>query len=91
MTFKESQIETFLKLFKQYKDQIRNQPGCKRLELIQNPIIPAQISTLSKWETESDLNNYRESKLFGIVWPETKKLFAKKPEAQSFEILTSVY
>lgn len=90
MTFEESQIETFLQLFETYKEQIRNQKGCSRLELIQDKETPSKISTLSKWNSVSDLNKYRKSELFGIVWPETKKLFAGKPVAQSFEVLTAL-
>ena len=90
MTFEERHIKTFLQLFNQYKNQIRTQPGCIRLELVQDRDNSNVISTLSKWNTEKDLNHYRKSELFGVVWPETKKLFAQKPKAQSFEILTTL-
>ena len=90
MTFEESHISTFLTLFEKYNTQIRSQPGCQRLELIQDLQEPNKISTLSKWDSQSDLNNYRNSELFGQVWPETKKLFLSKPKAQSFDIITSI-
>ena len=37
--------------------------------------------TFSHWESEADLNAYRESALFGEVWPKTKALFYDKPQA----------
>jgi quinol monooxygenase YgiN len=46
-----------------------------------NPFIKA---TISQWIDEASLNEYRKSKLFGVIWPATKKLFASKPEVVSY-------
>jgi heme-degrading monooxygenase HmoA len=43
--------------------------------------------TVSIWESEDDLNAYRNSELFENTWAKTKVLFNDKPEAWSLEFL----
>lgn len=85
MSFREEAVEDFLQLFDEHKELIRGVEGCEDLKLIQNTRNPTEISTLSRWKSERHLNNYRNSELFGKVWPATKKLFESQPEATSFE------
>lgn len=84
MHFKADAIAPFLALFNHKKEQIRRQPGCSLLELIQDINDPQKISTYSYWDNEDALNAYRDSDLFKEIWPLTKALFDKKPEATSF-------
>ena len=90
MKFKEESVDSFLSLFDEYKSQIRSSEGCLDLKLIHDVNKRTEISTLSKWESESHLNSYRNSILFGKIWPETKKLFSDKPTTTSFQVLTEV-
>lgn len=83
MYFKEDTITDFKILFDFHKNAIRNQPGCTYLELYQDLEDITHFYTYSYWDNEDSLNNYRKSDLFATVWPETKKLFSKKPEARS--------
>jgi hypothetical protein len=46
------------------------------------------ISSHSYWETEADLENYRNSNFYD-VWTFTKKLFNDKPEAWSVDKLVT--
>ena len=85
MTFRPAEIDNFQTLFNSHKEQIRNFPGCTHLQLLRDVTERNVFSTYSYWEGEEDLNNYRNSDLFGKVWPATKKLFAKSPEAVSYE------
>ncbi len=85
MTFQQDRIDDFLMLFNEYKEAIRNQPGCTHLELWKDINQPNSYSTYSNWETEEDLNNYRHSETFGKVWPATKALFSDKTVAYSHE------
>lgn len=87
MTFQEDQIDSFLDLFNASKHKIRGTQGCLHLQLIQNSKKPNQISTLSHWESEIHLNQYRNSELFGLVWPKTKIKFSEKAQATTFHIL----
>jgi quinol monooxygenase YgiN len=85
MTFKEDKRQDFLTIFNTYKKQIRNQPGCTHLALLQDHNNSSIFSTYSHWDNEASLNDYRNSATFGKVWPATKELFADKPIAHSYD------
>lgn len=84
MTFSESSISDFETLFAKHSGDISVQPGCYSVELVKDSSNPNVRTTISRWDNEGSLNNYRKSKLFGVVWPETKKLFSKPPEVASY-------
>lgn len=83
MTFEPDKTEEFLEIFRDSKDRIRAFEGCQHVELLQDLHQPHIYSTYSLWNSEAHLNNYRDSELFGQVWPATKALFADKPQAWS--------
>ena len=83
MTFLPKQVAEFLALFQATASRIRQQPGCRHLELWQDAGNPAIYCTYSQWDDEAALNAYRKSALFGEVWPATKALFAAPPVAFS--------
>ena len=90
MSFHEEKIPAFLQNFELMKEKIRNAPGNQFLELYQDKNDKCIFFTYSYWESEKDLNNYRNSELFDGVWTFTKKLFNAKPEAWSVEKLVSL-
>ncbi|HRE77039.1 MAG TPA: antibiotic biosynthesis monooxygenase [Flavobacterium sp.] len=90
MSFHEENIPKFLENFDLMKEKIRNAPGNRLLELYQDKNNPEIFFTYSYWETENDLENYRNSELFYDVWQFTKKLFNDKPEAWSVNKLVSL-
>lgn len=83
MTFNPAQVPAFLDLFHGSKDRIRQQPGCRHLELWQDTANPAVYCTYSHWDSADALDAYRKSVLFSEVWPATKLLFAAPPVAFS--------
>jgi len=83
MTFIPVQVPVFLALFHASESRIRQQPGCRHLELWQDANDPAIYCTYSHWDNADALNAYRKSALFGEVWPATKRLFAAPPVAFS--------
>ncbi|MBK0402176.1 antibiotic biosynthesis monooxygenase [Adhaeribacter sp. BT258] len=83
MVFQPEKVTAFLEVFNGSKDQIRGFEGCRHMELLQDFNDPHIFMTYSYWESETHLNNYRKSELFGQVWPATKKLFAAPPVAFS--------
>jgi len=85
MTFKPEKIDLFLEIFNINKEKIRNSRGCNLLELYRDKTNTNIFFTYSYWETEDDLENYRNSDLFKIVWSKTKELFNGKPKAWSVE------
>lgn len=90
LTFKESEVETFLKIFENKKKKIRNFPGCLHLELWRDANQPNIFFTYSYWGSEDDLNAYRYSELFKETWKNTKVLFSGKPEAWSVEMIEAI-
>jgi (4S)-4-hydroxy-5-phosphonooxypentane-2,3-dione isomerase len=90
MEFQPEQVESFLEHFETIKTYIRNFPGCRHLELYRDKNNSNIFFTYSKWEQESDLENYRNSSLFKEVWSVTKPRFAKKAEAWSVDVASGL-
>lgn len=90
MSFHPEKIEQFLVNFNTKKEAIRNSEGCRLLELYRDKTNPNVFFTYSYWETEQDLENYRNSELFKGVWAQTKALFNDKPLAWSVDKVTSL-
>jgi heme oxygenase (mycobilin-producing) len=87
MTFKPDNLKDFLLVFEESKDKIRARSGCLSLQLIQDIERPNILSTSSIWESQNDLEDYRNSELFIETWRKTKIHFEEKAEAKSYEIL----
>lgn len=85
MSFQTDKIELFLTNFNDNKDKIRNSKGCELLELYRDKTNTNIFFTYSYWQTEDDLEHYRNSDLFKSVWDKTKALFNDKPEAWSLD------
>lgn len=90
LSFHQENIPAFLENFESIKDRIRSAPGNKLLELYQDKNNKGIFFTYSYWETEADLENYRNSAFFDEVWTFTKKLFNDKPEAWSVDKVASL-
>jgi hypothetical protein len=91
MTFEENKVNDFLTLFEQCAKQIRNQAGCTKLELHKDIHLPNRFYTYSVWNTEQDLENYRNSILFNTVWKQTKAMFKEKPHAYSLILHQEIF
>jgi quinol monooxygenase YgiN len=90
MSFHPENVPAFLANFEIMKTKIRNAEGNRLLELYQDKNDSNIFFTYSYWETEADLENYRQSELFYDVWEFTKKLFNDKPQAWSVDKLVSL-
>lgn len=90
MGFYEQNIEAFLANFDANKEKIRSFEGCKFLELYRDKNDPTVFFTYSYWETEDDLENYRQSDIFKNVWTKTKPLFNIPPMAWSVDKLETL-
>lgn len=90
MTFREEEVAAFLAHFEEIKSQIRHFPGCRGLKLLSDAHDPRVFATHSFWDSEDDLNAYRDSELFGKVWPVTKARFAEKVQAYSYTVACEV-
>lgn len=83
MEFKKDSLDDFFKMFEEKKAKIVAQPGCIDLEMLQDVNDEGVVFTYSHWASEQDLNNYRSTALFGIVWKETKSYFSGPASAWS--------
>ncbi|WP_425075317.1 putative quinol monooxygenase [Psychroserpens sp. S379A] len=90
MEFDPLKIDEFLSNFEVVKDKIRAFEGCQFLELYRDKHNTNVFFTYSYWTSETDLENYRHSKLFKGVWANTKPLFNAKPEAWSVDKVASL-
>ncbi len=85
MRFKPQHIADFTAHFEAYKSRIRASAGCTFLQVLHEADAPEVWFTHSHWESEADLNAYRDSDLFKAVWAQTKQWFDAKPEAWSLK------
>ena len=85
LTFNEESIKAFHELYLKHEEAIASQPGCYSVELVEDASNPYIKATISKWSNEESLNRYRDSELFGVVWPATKALFEAKPEVWTYK------
>jgi len=83
--FQEEKIQDFLDFFETIKWQVAGQPRCGGMKLLRDKNQPEIVFTYSLWEDEDALNAYRDSALFGQVWPKIKPWFSQKAEAWTVE------
>jgi heme oxygenase (mycobilin-producing) len=85
MHFTETGVEEFLEIFNANKQAIRNFEGCTHLQLLRDVDDLTIFTTLSHWQSEENLNRYRNSELFGKVWSQVKAMFAERSVAFSLQ------
>ena len=90
MTFDPERIGEFERLFDERSSSIRKFEGCKQLDLLRDTRYPNVMTTISIWDSEASLTRYRQSNLFIETWAITKKMFADRPEASSYEQIRTV-
>ena len=87
MAFREDTVNLFIEIFNQTRQAIEQFEGCRSVELMKDANTKDQYFTLSRWETEEDLQNYRDSYLFKSTWAKVKPLFLHQAEAWSLKHL----
>lgn len=76
------QETSFMAIFNPAKQNIRAMEGCLGLELLRSTYEDrVQLWTISAWQSEEALENYRSSPLFASTWAAVKPLFAAKARA----------
>lgn len=91
LEFEKEKAEDFVSLWEEVKEKVRNQPGCRRLELLRDISEEYVFFTYSYWDAQEDLDRYRHSAFFGETWRRTKALFGGRPMAwsvRSVEVLS---
>ena len=86
LTIHPDKTEEFKSIYEAHMEQIKGMIGCEKLELLQEKGRYSNVvMTYSYWQSEDDLEAYRNSELFLKVWKTVKPLFCAKPEAWSLE------
>jgi len=81
MTIRTEEVERFIQLFESHRDAISAMSGCEGLQLLNDITSNGICFTVSIWQSETDLENYRKSELFRMIWPQVKALFHCPAEA----------
>ena len=89
MTFRPEAVPEFLEIFRESSPLIRAFEGCNHVELLEIVNAPNKLCTLSYWDSEENLEAYRNSELFKETWKRTKVLFMEKAEAWSLKLITN--
>lgn len=85
------QEDIFLNIFEEVKQEIRNQPGCTSLEVLQGHHHEhVTLCTISTWTHDGALEDYRSSPLFKSTWSRVKPLFAHKARAWTLTPIETV-
>jgi len=85
LSLKADKASEFEKLFYQTQALIEGFEGCHTTNLFKISGSASQYFTISYWNTEQDLENYRMSNLFKNVWSQVKPLFAENAEAWTLQ------
>lgn len=67
--------------------KVRGMKGCSFLEILDDIHDVSRFTTYSYWESEEDLNRYRDSETFLVFWKAIKPNFKAKARAWSSERL----
>ncbi len=85
MEFSEATKDEFSKIFYAKKPFIETFDGCESVELMEDQDNPLVLYTLSIWQADDFLQQYRQSPLFIETWKNVKPLFSAK--AQAFSLI----
>lgn len=83
LSFEPEHIETFKAILAEHIAAISGMEGCLRVQGFQDAREPHIFFTISEWENEQALDNYRYSPFFKTLWGKVKPLFAEKAMAHS--------
>ncbi len=75
--------DRFEAVFHAAAPHILQMPGCSDVQLLRDIRHPGRYFTISRWDSEADLENYRQSALFRTTWARVKPLFSAPAEAWS--------
>lgn len=89
MTFQSEKADEFQEFVSTIINKISAFDGCYNVDILRDTNKSNIFFSYSIWESENDLNNYRNSETFREIWTLTKKMFAEKPEAWSTQKVLS--
>ncbi|HTL81014.1 MAG TPA: antibiotic biosynthesis monooxygenase family protein [Bacteroidia bacterium] len=81
MEFQEGKAEIFRETYAKYSARIAAAEGCRSVRLMNDHSNGNIFFTVSEWESEKNLDDYRKSDLFKEVWSQVKPMFAVPAQA----------
>ena len=87
MTVRDAQVKEFKEFVMLVRAKILNFAGCQYLDILQDIHHNNIFFSYSHWDSEEDLENYRQSAFFKETWAKASLLFKEKPRAWSTEKL----
>ncbi len=87
LSIREDQEEVFLHYFREREAAIGQFPGCRKVRIFRDHSGSSVFFTISEWENEGALEQYRNSDLFKETWTFVKSLFKEAPVAYSLQRL----
>ena len=85
MEFQEQHSNEFEAFSAQIHATIRSFEGCQHLEIYRDIVQPNIFFSYSHWQSEEQLNAYRQSDFFRQTWARTKAMFAQRAQAWSVQ------
>jgi len=83
LTLNPLKTSKFISLFEASQEKIKSYAGCRLLKFYKDVNNPFIYFTYSEWDSEADLENYRNSEVFLSIWKEAKTCFSAPAEAWS--------
>jgi quinol monooxygenase YgiN len=87
LTLHPQHTEAFAQIFRQHQQLIAQFEGCIELNAYQDHRQSHVFFTISKWQNEASLDNYRFSPFFKELWGKVKPMFAEKAIAHSLTLV----
>jgi quinol monooxygenase YgiN len=87
LTIEVEKRELFISLYLERAKKIASFEGCISVDLLEDRYDKAVFFTVSNWQSEEQLNAYRDSDFFETTWKKVKPLFAEKALAWTLDTL----
>lgn len=87
LTIEVDKRDLFISLYKERAIKIASFDGCISVNLLEDRYDKAVFFTISYWESEEKLNDYRNSDFFESTWKTVKPLFSQKASAWTLDTL----
>jgi quinol monooxygenase YgiN len=81
----ENKVADFIAIYESSKSFIQNSSGNISVKLVKDIHQENILFTISEWNCEEYLNNYRNTEFFAKVWSQVKTLLISKTDAWSLE------
>ncbi len=82
---KPEDVDAFRLLLRQFMPRVLSAPGCLSLRIVGDVDKPTSFYTISAWRSVEDLDAYRNSPLFGDIWPRVRGMLRERAWASTCE------